>query len=33
MSEMKPVLGILMGDSAGVGPERVAKLAADNFYA
>ena len=33
MSEKKPVLGILMGDSAGVGPELVAKLAAENFYA
>ena len=33
MSEKKPVLGILMGDSAGVGPELVAKLAANNFYA
>ena len=33
MSEKKPVLGILMGDAAGVGPELVAKLAAANFYA
>ena len=33
MSEKKPVLGILMGDSAGVGPELVAKLAASNYYA
>lgn len=32
MSERKPVLGILMGDSAGVGPELVAKLAAGDFY-
>lgn len=32
MSE-KPILGVLMGDSAGVGPELVAKLAANNFYA
>ena len=32
MSEKKPVLGILMGDSAGVGPELVAKLAVSNFY-
>ncbi len=27
-----PILGILLGDSSGVGPELVAKLAADNFY-
>lgn len=33
MNEKKPVLGILMGDSAGVGPELVAKLAVSNFYA
>lgn len=33
MSEMKPILGILMGDSAGVGPELVAKLAVSGFYA
>ena len=33
MNENKPVLGILMGDSAGVGPELVAKLAVKNFYA
>ncbi len=33
MCEKKPVLGLLMGDSAGVGPELVAKLAASNFYA
>ena len=33
MSVKKPVLGILMGDAAGVGPELVAKLAASNFYA
>ena len=33
MNENKPVLGILMGDSAGVGPELVAKLAVNNFYA
>lgn len=32
MSEKKPVLGILMGDSAGVGPELVAKLAVNDFY-
>ena len=31
MSE-KPILGILMGDSAGVGPELVAKLAVSGFY-
>lgn len=29
----KPVLGILLGDSSGVGPEIVAKLAVSNFYA
>ena len=28
----KPILGILLGDSSGVGPELVAKLAASNFY-
>ena len=33
MNASKPVLGILMGDSAGVGPELVAKLAASGFYA
>lgn len=27
-----PVLGILLGDSGGVGPELVAKLAVSNFY-
>ena len=32
MSERKPILGILMGDSAGVGPELVAKLAVSGFY-
>ena len=32
MEARKPVLGILMGDSAGVGPELVAKLAVKNFY-
>lgn len=30
---LKPVLGIILGDAAGVGPEIVAKLAANNFYA
>lgn len=29
--EKKPVLGILLGDSAGVGPELVAKVAASGF--
>lgn len=29
----KPVLGILLGDATGVGPELVAKLAVNNFYA
>ena len=33
MSEKKPIIGVVMGDSAGVGPELVAKLAAQNFYA
>ena len=33
MSEKKPILGILMGDSAGVGPELVAQLAVSGFYA
>lgn len=28
----KPVLGILLGDASGVGPELVAKLAANGFY-
>ncbi|NCC91246.1 MAG: 4-hydroxythreonine-4-phosphate dehydrogenase PdxA, partial [Spirochaetia bacterium] len=28
----KPVLGILLGDGAGVGPEIVAKLAVQNFF-
>jgi len=28
----KPVLGILLGDGAGVGPEIIAKLAASRFY-
>ena len=28
----KPVLGILLGDAAGVGPEIVAKVAADGFF-
>ncbi|MEG1777675.1 MAG: 4-hydroxythreonine-4-phosphate dehydrogenase PdxA [Angelakisella sp.] len=29
----KPILGILLGDATGVGPELVAKLAVNNFYA
>jgi 4-hydroxythreonine-4-phosphate dehydrogenase len=28
----KPVMGILLGDAAGVGPEIVAKLAVENFF-
>ena len=28
----KPILGILLGDAAGVGPEIIAKLAASRFY-
>ena len=32
MSEL-PILGVLLGNSAGVGPELVAKLAVSNFYA
>lgn len=32
MENKKPVLGILMGDSTGVGPEIVTKLAAADFY-
>ena len=28
----KPVLGILLGDGGGVGPEIIAKLAADRFF-
>ena len=30
--ERKPILGILLGDGAGVGPEIIAKLAAANFF-
>ena len=30
--ENKPILGVLLGDSAGVGPELVARLAADQVY-
>ena len=30
--ERKPILGILLGDGAGVGPEIIAKLAASNFF-
>ena len=32
VSDVKPILGILMGDSGGVGPELVAKLAVSKFY-
>jgi 4-hydroxythreonine-4-phosphate dehydrogenase len=28
----KPVMGILLGDAAGVGPEIIAKLAVENFF-
>ncbi|NLJ88257.1 MAG: 4-hydroxythreonine-4-phosphate dehydrogenase PdxA [Epulopiscium sp.] len=28
----KPIIGIVLGDAAGVGPEIIAKLAARNFY-
>ncbi|MEY8336754.1 4-hydroxythreonine-4-phosphate dehydrogenase PdxA [Lachnospiraceae bacterium 62-35] len=28
----KPVLGIILGDAAGVGPEIITKLAAENFF-
>ncbi len=28
----KPILGIILGDAAGVGPEIISKLAADGFY-
>lgn len=28
----KPIIGLILGDAAGVGPEIIAKLAADNFY-
>ena len=28
----KPILGILLGDAAGVGPEIIVKLAASRFY-
>ena len=28
----KPVIGVLLGDAAGVGPELVAKCAAAGFY-
>lgn len=30
--KQKPIIGILLGDASGVGPELVAKLAARNFY-
>ncbi|MEM1484455.1 4-hydroxythreonine-4-phosphate dehydrogenase PdxA [Oscillospiraceae bacterium PP1C4] len=32
MNNTKPILGILLGDATGVGPELVAKLAAKGFY-
>lgn len=32
MMNQKPILGMLLGDAAGVGPEIIAKLAASNFY-
>ena len=28
----KPVIGVMLGDAAGVGPELVAKCAAARFY-
>ncbi len=28
----KPIIGMILGDAAGVGPEIIAKLAAENFY-
>lgn len=28
----KPVIGVLLGDAAGVGPELIAKCAAENYY-
>lgn len=28
----KPIIGLILGDAAGVGPEIIAKLAANNFY-
>lgn len=28
----KPIIGLILGDAAGVGPEIIAKLAASNFY-
>lgn len=31
-NNQKPVLGILLGDATGIGPELVAKLAASDFY-
>ena len=27
----KPILGIMLGDAAGVGPEIIAKVASDGF--
>lgn len=32
MMERKPVLGILLGDGAGVGPEIIAKLTVNRFF-
>lgn len=32
ISEQKPILGIVIGDATGVGPEIVAKVAAKGFY-
>ncbi|HSR05252.1 MAG TPA: 4-hydroxythreonine-4-phosphate dehydrogenase PdxA, partial [Proteiniclasticum sp.] len=28
----KPIIGLILGDAAGVGPEIIAKLAANDFY-
>lgn len=30
--EMKPIIGLILGDASGVGPEIIAKLAANGFY-
>lgn len=30
--EMKPIIGLILGDASGVGPEIIAKLAANSFY-
>ncbi|MEG0944544.1 MAG: 4-hydroxythreonine-4-phosphate dehydrogenase PdxA [Angelakisella sp.] len=32
MTSNRPILGVLIGDSSGVGPELVARLAANEFY-